>query len=260
MADYLLGLDNGSTVIKAAIFDTSGMELAVCGEKVQLLTPRAGWYERNMNEIWQANTRAIRAVLNKAGLTGGDIAAVGVTGHGNGLHLVDPNGEPVANAVEGADSRAAGGAFDIDAAGLALGLNDETKFNLIAGTWCNNQYISSTPVIDRDLFMVSRYAIDGYFLVLEGSATSAGNLEWFVSELMGKIGIQTKPGQNIYEFCDQEVEQTSVEDAEIRMGGGAGRSKVWTQIFADALQTPIEITQGTETGALGAAICAGSAA
>ncbi len=451
MADYLLGLDNGSTVIKAAIFGTSGIELAVCGEKIQMLTPQAGWYERDLDEIWMANVRAIKAVLNKAGLTGEDIASVGITGHGNGLHLVDRNGEPVYNAVEGADSRAAGylkqweedgtaekvfplitqnlfasqwppllawfrdnkpevldkaetayfvkdyirfkltgeryiemtdlsgsgiinvpegryderilkafglsaysrlfpeikksdevcgyitpnacdstglapgipvagGAFDIDAAGLALGLNNETKLNLIAGTWCNNQYISSVPVIDRDLFMVSRYAIDGYFLVLEGSATSASNLEWFVSELMEKNGIQTKPGQNIYEFCDQEVEHTSAEDteiiclpflygnncggnaraayigmeghytrkdilraiyegivfshrthiekllkhrgkpAEIRMGGGAGRSKVWTTIFADVLQIPIEITRGTETGALGAAICAGTAA
>jgi L-xylulokinase len=45
----------------------------------------------------------------------------------------------------------------------------------------------------------------------------------------------------------------------IRIAGGAARSKEWVQIFADALQIPIEVTTGTELGALGAAICAGIA-
>lgn len=45
----------------------------------------------------------------------------------------------------------------------------------------------------------------------------------------------------------------------IRIAGGAARSKVWVQIFADILQIPIEVTTSTELGTLGAAICAGIA-
>ncbi len=45
----------------------------------------------------------------------------------------------------------------------------------------------------------------------------------------------------------------------IRLTGGAARSAVWVQMFADVLQVPIEITAGTELGTLGAAICAGVA-
>ena len=44
-----------------------------------------------------------------------------------------------------------------------------------------------------------------------------------------------------------------------RITGGAARSEVWCQIFADVLQIPIEITSGTELGTLGAAMCAGVA-
>jgi L-xylulokinase len=44
-----------------------------------------------------------------------------------------------------------------------------------------------------------------------------------------------------------------------RMTGGAARSEVWCQIFADVLQIPLEITSGTELGTLGAAMCAGVA-
>jgi L-xylulokinase len=44
------------------------------------------------------------------------------------------------------------------------------------------------------------------------------------------------------------------------MTGGAARSEVWVQIFADCLQIPIEVPEATELGALGAAICASVAA
>jgi L-xylulokinase len=43
----------------------------------------------------------------------------------------------------------------------------------------------------------------------------------------------------------------------VRLTGGGARSKVWTQIFADSLQLPMEVPQGVELGARGAAICAG---
>lgn len=42
-----------------------------------------------------------------------------------------------------------------------------------------------------------------------------------------------------------------------RMTGGGARSTVWTQMFADALQIPMEIVGGTEIAALGAALGAG---
>jgi L-xylulokinase len=42
----------------------------------------------------------------------------------------------------------------------------------------------------------------------------------------------------------------------IRLTGGAAQSEVWVQIFADIFQTPVEIPDGTELGALGAAIAA----
>jgi L-xylulokinase len=75
----------------------------------------------------------------------------------------------------------AGGMFDIDACGLACGIIDESQLCVVAGTWGNNQYISDKPVVDG-VFMTSCYSIPGYYLMLEGSATSASNLEWFLTE------------------------------------------------------------------------------
>lgn len=42
-----------------------------------------------------------------------------------------------------------------------------------------------------------------------------------------------------------------------RLTGGGARSRVWAQIFADALEMPIEVPAATEVAALGAAIAAG---
>ena len=42
----------------------------------------------------------------------------------------------------------------------------------------------------------------------------------------------------------------------IRLAGGAAKSAVWTQMFADVLQLPIETVETEETGALGSAIAA----
>ncbi|PDT82268.1 carbohydrate kinase [Bradyrhizobium sp. Y36] len=42
----------------------------------------------------------------------------------------------------------------------------------------------------------------------------------------------------------------------IRLAGGASRSRIWGQLFADVLGLPIEVTDGSELGARGAAISA----
>ena len=45
----------------------------------------------------------------------------------------------------------------------------------------------------------------------------------------------------------------------IRISGGAARSRIWVQIFADVFQIPIEVSAASELGAMGAAMCAGIA-
>ena len=44
--------------------------------------------------------------------------------------------------------------------------------------------------------------------------------------------------------------------AEIHLAGGAARSGVWTQIFADVMGTPVRTSNSRETGTLGCAIAA----
>ena len=63
---YLLGLDNGGTVTKAALYSTSGAEIAVAGIQVKPIMEKVGFVERDMDDLWQANAEAIRTVLEPA--------------------------------------------------------------------------------------------------------------------------------------------------------------------------------------------------
>jgi L-xylulokinase len=449
MTKYLMGIDNGSTAIKAGIYDLQGNEISVAGAKCEMVSPEPGFYERDMEGIWQGNVEAVSKAIKKAGIDARDIAAVSLTGHGNGLYLVDAEGRPVQNAIAGMDGRGLSiaerwtrdgtfekihpramqalfsahmvceiawmkenrpealdrtrwvftvldwvryrltgeahgemttlsgggvvnigkcsydrelmelmgigpvyeklpplaqstelcgkvtaeaskhtglaegtpviaGLYDIDSAGIAAGMIDETKWNVIVGTWCNNQFISGKPVVSRDFFSTTVYAKPGYFLMLEGSPTSASNLEWFVREFLQKEKVEAEHrGASVYDICNEAVKDTRPEEADIvfvpflygsnanpkakavfiglegwhrrehliraiyegicfshryhiekieklqkrpdavRIAGGAARSRVWVQMFADVLQMPMEITAVEELGTLGAAMCAG---
>lgn len=449
-AKYLLGTDNGGTVSKAALFTLDGKEIAVAARQTELLTPKPNYVERDMAKMWTATAEAIKEVVTKSGIDPADIACVACTGHGNGIYLIDKDGDPTRNAIMSSDGRArdyiekwtadgvdrairpktmqciwpaqpnallawirdnepdvlkksahvfmakdfiryrltgeayaeltdmsgtslmnvgtgeydadvleafgigemqellpplkltadicgqitskaaeqtglkegtpvAGGMFDIDACGLASGITDESQLCVVVGTWGNNQYISDKPVVDG-VFMTSCYSIPGYYLMLEGSATSAGNLEWFVNQFfVAEKQLAKEQGRSVYDICNELVAATDPKESNviflpflygsnagmdaksclvgmashhsrsdvlraiyegvvfahmthmdnlksfrkmpetIRLTGGAARSDVWLQIFADCFQTTVEIPDGTEQGTLGAAIAAGVA-
>ncbi|GAB4532915.1 MAG: FGGY-family carbohydrate kinase [Roseibium sp.] len=109
MADtgpYLLGLDAGNTVIKAVLFDRRGRQLAVHALDGRTVTPQPGYVERDLDELWRNAGEAIRACIETAAIDPSQIAAVGCAGHGNGLYLLDGDGEPLIG-IQSLDTRAA---------------------------------------------------------------------------------------------------------------------------------------------------------
>lgn len=105
--DLLLGVDAGQTVTKACVFDRCGRPVGEGSGRVAVSSPSPHWVERDLEEVWQATTAAIRAALADAGADGARIAAVGIVGHNDGLYLVDETLSPVRPAVTAMDTRAA---------------------------------------------------------------------------------------------------------------------------------------------------------
>jgi L-xylulokinase len=449
MAEYLLGVDNGNTVSKAAIFDLDGHEIQVASRKSEPEYPHPGWTERSMDTLWQSTAEAIQEAISASGIDPKEIIGVGTTGHGNGVYLLDKAGKPARAGIQSMDSRAAGivdewhsrnlhgqafpftvqsfwpaqpnallawikdnepevysqigavlmckdyikyclcgeisadfsdmsgtslmdvrnkryskelleiygladlwdalpplvqsfdvvgkvtpeaaqvtglavgtpvvgGIFDIDASALGAGVFQPGQVCIIAGTWSINEIVTAEPLVDPSLFMTSIYTVPGLWLTIEASATSATNLEWFVTRFCGEERAEAKRrGISVYDVCSEMVASLPPGGTDIifhpflfgsnvqptaragfygiagwhtkahmaralyegvvyshlnhieklraagahmevaRLTGGGSHSQVWTQIFADTLQLPMEVPAGAEMGARGAAFCAG---
>jgi glycerol kinase len=79
MANYVGALDQGTTSNRFIIFDHSGQIVAVEQKEHEQIFPKPGWVEHNPAEIWQNTQYVIRGALEKSGLTGSDLAAIGIT-------------------------------------------------------------------------------------------------------------------------------------------------------------------------------------
>jgi len=102
---YFLGIDTSTTSSKALIIDERGEVIAVASSPHTLQTPKPLWSEQNPLEWWEAVSASIRSVLEKAGISGERIAAVGLTGQMHGLVLLDESGNILRPAILWNDQR-----------------------------------------------------------------------------------------------------------------------------------------------------------
>lgn len=100
-------IDRGSTNVKAIVFDKMGDEVissSYASQKPVSYNP--GWWEQDMDLIWESTRNAIQGVFASKEVTPDDIAGVFVTGQGNGLMPIDKDGKPARMGILSLDSRA----------------------------------------------------------------------------------------------------------------------------------------------------------
>lgn len=102
----LMGLDIGTTALKAALFDTRGTLLAVTTQEYALLTPRVNYVEGSCEVYWNAFRDAVTELnrVHPAGL--GDEMALAISAQGETLFFLDADGQPLRNAIVWMDNRA----------------------------------------------------------------------------------------------------------------------------------------------------------
>jgi xylulokinase len=107
-AEFLVGIDIGTTGAKAIISDRHGVVLAQASEEYPTAFPQPGWAEQDPEAWWLATCHVLRAVLDSADVAPNTIAAVGVSCQAPSLVAVDKAGVPVCPALIWMDRRSEG--------------------------------------------------------------------------------------------------------------------------------------------------------
>ncbi|MCL6641007.1 MAG: glycerol kinase, partial [Candidatus Rokubacteria bacterium] len=100
MKRYVLALDQGTSGSTALVVDADGRVRARGYAELPQHYPRPGWVEHDPEEIWSTVERAARAALAEARVSGGEVAALGITNQRETMVLWDrATGKPVHRAI-----------------------------------------------------------------------------------------------------------------------------------------------------------------
>jgi xylulokinase len=99
----LLGIDLGTSGVKALLLTPTGQTVASATRDYPLRHPQPGWSEQDPAEWWQATVAAIRACLEAA--PEAQVAGVGIAGQMHGAVLLDAQMQVVRPCIIWADQR-----------------------------------------------------------------------------------------------------------------------------------------------------------
>lgn len=121
MANYILVMDQGTTGSRGVVYDEKGKTVAIDYEEYEQFFPNSGWWEQSGKTVWEVTLRTSRNAIKKAGLTGKDIAAIGIANQRETTTIWDKaTGEPIYNTIVWGCRRTA----DICAKLIEEGYND----------------------------------------------------------------------------------------------------------------------------------------
>lgn len=106
-ADVIVGIDAGTSVMKAVAFTLAGHQLASASVRNSYHTGDGGAVTQSLQQTWLDCARALRELGEKVENLAGRTAAIAVTGQGDGTWLVGRDNKPVADAWLWLDARAA---------------------------------------------------------------------------------------------------------------------------------------------------------
>ncbi|WDV46483.1 glycerol kinase GlpK [Clostridiaceae bacterium M8S5] len=124
---YILALDQGTTSSRAILFNHDGKIVKTAQKEFTQIYPKAGWVEHDAMEIWGSQSGVAREVLETAGVSPEEIAAIGITNQRETTVVWDKNtGKPVYNAIVWQCRRTAGICDELKERGLEKYIRENT--------------------------------------------------------------------------------------------------------------------------------------
>lgn len=107
---YLLGLDIGSSFVKASVIDAESRKPVAVAyspeQEMPVSSPRAGWAEQDPGMWWENTCLAIKKCLDKTGKGRDHVKAIGISYQMHGLVAVDRDKNVIRPSIIWCDSRA----------------------------------------------------------------------------------------------------------------------------------------------------------
>lgn len=106
MEKYILALDQGTSSSRAIVFNHEGRIMASAQKEFPQHFPQPGWVEHDPKDIWSSEASVVAEAISSMGITGLDIAGIGITNQRETTIVWDAEtGEPVYNAIVWQDRR-----------------------------------------------------------------------------------------------------------------------------------------------------------
>ncbi|SFB29537.1 xylulokinase [Collimonas sp. OK607] len=101
-----LGIDLGTSELKAILLDESGAVLTHAGVRLNISRPQAGWSEQNPDDWWQACLAALHQLRQQQPDAYARVRCIGLSGQMHGAVLLDQSDQVLRPAILWDDSRA----------------------------------------------------------------------------------------------------------------------------------------------------------
>jgi xylulokinase len=139
--DRLLGIDAGTTAMKAVLYDEKGTPLASSTREYNLLTPSAEIVETDPEIYWVSLKSILQDIFDELKDVKHEITALAISSQGESFITIDPDGKPLRNTIVWLDSRSKKEAGIIDREFGAETVYHRTGSPEVDPTWASTKLL-----------------------------------------------------------------------------------------------------------------------
>lgn len=118
MAEHAIGIDEGTTGVRAVVLRADGEVAGVAYEEIGQGFPHPGWVEHDPDEVWRATRLVTSRALEAARLHMADAAAIGIANQRGSAVLWEDRGGALGPVVSWQDQRTAARCAELASEGL----------------------------------------------------------------------------------------------------------------------------------------------
>jgi len=102
---YLLGIDIGTSGVKAVLFDEDGRSISTNHQEYHFINPKPGLSEIDPEEVWKKTVSVVKECVVESGRSKEQIVAMGLSVLGETTMPLDEKGNPLYPAIDSQDKR-----------------------------------------------------------------------------------------------------------------------------------------------------------